>query len=77
MRDELAGGRLVGGEGRGGDDAEHLERRAFLAGLSDSWPTERLLATKGMLTLALGAAASRRDLVAPLRQLAGALASAI
>jgi tight adherence protein C len=36
---------------------EHLERRAFLAGFSDSWPTERLLATKAMLALGLGGAA--------------------
>ena len=33
---------------------ENLERRAFLAGLGERWPTERLLATKMMLTLVLG-----------------------
>jgi tight adherence protein C len=35
---------------------ESLERRAFLAGFSDSWPTERLLATKMMLAIVLGIA---------------------
>lgn len=35
---------------------EKLERRAFLAGLADSWPTERLLAVKAALGLAMGLA---------------------
>jgi tight adherence protein C len=33
---------------------EGLERRAFLAGLSEAWPAERILATKMMLALVLG-----------------------
>jgi tight adherence protein C len=33
---------------------ENLERRAFLAGLGEAWPTERLLAAKMMLTVVLG-----------------------
>jgi tight adherence protein C len=33
---------------------ENLERRAFLAGLGETWPTERLLAAKMMLALGLG-----------------------
>lgn len=33
---------------------EHLERRAFLAGLTDTWPTERLLAVKAIGTVVLG-----------------------
>ncbi len=35
---------------------EHLERRAFLAGLSDSWPVERLLTVKVMLAFVMGGA---------------------
>ena len=35
---------------------ENLERRAFLAGLSDAWPTERLLAAKAILAISLGGA---------------------
>ncbi len=34
---------------------ESLERRAFLAGLSEAWPTERLLAAKVVLAGVLGA----------------------
>lgn len=35
---------------------DHLERRAFLAGVSDAWPTERLLAVKVIVALGLGIA---------------------
>ncbi len=35
---------------------ENLERRAFLAGLGEKWPTERLLAAKMMLSVVLGLA---------------------
>ena len=44
---------------------ESLERRAFLAGLSEAWPTERLLATKVILALVLGGAGGLAFLANP------------
>ncbi len=42
-----------------------LERRTFLAGLSDTWPPERLLATKLMLAIGLGVAGVLMMLASP------------
>ncbi len=44
---------------------DSLERRAFLAGLSEAWPTERLLATKVVLALVLGGAGGLAFLANP------------
>lgn len=44
---------------------ESLERRAFLAGLSEAWPTERLLAAKVVLALVLGGAGGLAFLANP------------
>ncbi len=44
---------------------DSLERRAFLAGLSEAWPTERLLATKVILALVLGGAGGLAFLANP------------
>ena len=44
---------------------DSLERRAFLAGLSEAWPTARLLATKVILALVLGGAGGLAFLANP------------
>lgn len=44
---------------------DSLERRAFLAGLSEAWPTERLLAAKVVLALVLGGAGGLAFLANP------------